>query len=531
MEHVNLMQGSPEWHQHRATHFNASDAPAMLGISPYKTRNELLREMATGLSPEIDEATQERFNDGHRFEALARPIAQEILGKKLYPVVATEGKFSASFDGISMDEEDTFEHKTLNDTIRACSSAEELPEYLRVQMEHQFMVGGERCLFMASKWDENNELIEEVHFEYTPDRDLRNRIIEGWSQFEIDLANYEHVEEVPVATGKAPESLPALRVEVTGMVTASNLIEFKETALAVFGAINRDLQTDEDFSNAEKTVKWCKEVESRLEATKEHALSQTASIDELFKTIDDIKEQARATRLDLDKLVKARKEAVRVEIKQAGETALADHINALNERLGKPYMPQITNNFAAVMKGKKTVASLRNAVDTELSRLKIETSTIADSIQANLNSLKELASDHVFLFADTPQLVLKNNDDLVAVIKARISDHEIEEEKRREADREKIRQEEQQKAEAAAQQSSEPKQPNKTVETSTSVKNTHPACEQLVDWDITCMVKVSRGSSQTQQMIEEEVRELFSNAGIASLVHVGVVRSEVKEAS
>jgi len=55
----------------------------MLGISPYKTRDELLREKATGLTPEIDEATQRRFDEGHRFEALARPLAEEKLEAEL----------------------------------------------------------------------------------------------------------------------------------------------------------------------------------------------------------------------------------------------------------------------------------------------------------------------------------------------------------------------------------------------------------------------------------------------------------------
>ena len=63
--------------------------------------------------------------------------------------------------------------------------------------------------------------------------------------------------------GRAPEMLPALRIEVTGKVTASNLAEFKQTALAAIGSVNRDLRTDADFADAEKAVKWCGEVESR----------------------------------------------------------------------------------------------------------------------------------------------------------------------------------------------------------------------------------------------------------------------------
>ena len=64
MKTLQLVQGSAEWLAHRAANFNASDAPAMLGCSPYKSRSQLLQEMKTGLAPEIDPATQRRFDDG-----------------------------------------------------------------------------------------------------------------------------------------------------------------------------------------------------------------------------------------------------------------------------------------------------------------------------------------------------------------------------------------------------------------------------------------------------------------------------------
>jgi len=41
MKTLNLKQGTKEWHEHRNKHFNASDAPAMMGASPYKTRNRI----------------------------------------------------------------------------------------------------------------------------------------------------------------------------------------------------------------------------------------------------------------------------------------------------------------------------------------------------------------------------------------------------------------------------------------------------------------------------------------------------------
>lgn len=62
-------------------------------------------------------------------------------------------------------------------------------------------------------------------------------------------------------------------------------------------------------------------------------------------------------------------------------------------------------------------------------------SQAADSIRLNLTSLAELAVDHAFLFSDVQQLVTKANDDLVTLIKFRISEHQKVEREKAEAKR------------------------------------------------------------------------------------------------
>jgi putative phage-type endonuclease len=427
--HYGLKQGTEAWLNYRREHFNASDAPAMLGESPYKTREQLLHEYFTGISPEVDEATQRRFDDGHRFEELARKHAEKAIGEDLYPVVGSEGKFSASFDGIDAYETLIWEHKTLNDSIRDALAIKSddvgrgLPLVYRIQMEQQLMVSGaERCLFMASKWGPNDELIEMLHCFYHPDAGLRERIVRGWAQFEIDLREYQPqaVEVKPI--GRTPESLPALHITVTGTVTASNLFEFKQHALAAFDDINTDLVTDEDFANAEKAVKWLGEVEDRLAAAKQHALSQTRDIDELFRTIDDIMAESKRKRLDMDKNVKTRKETMKTEIVTGARMALGQHIAALNDRLGRPLMPAISADFAGAIKGKKNFDSMRDAVNTMLAAAKVDANMVADRIQANLTILKE-HEPFGFLFSDVQVIALKQPDDLKLLVESRISNY------------------------------------------------------------------------------------------------------------
>lgn len=435
MQVVELKQGSPEWHAHRASHFNASDAPAMLGCSPYKTRSELLREYATGVPQEVDEATQRRFDDGHRYEALARPLAEKIIGEDLYPVVGVLGEFSASFDGLTILQDITLEHKSLNAELRSvmvdgCTGAD-LPKVYRVQMEHQLLVSrADKSLFMASKWN-GDELVEERHCWYVSDDALRAEIIAGWGQFKKDLETYQPEQSKPETIAAAIEALPALMVKVEGRVVSSNLKPFQDAALAFLGNIKTDLKTDQDFADAANIVKFCADGEARLELVKAQALSQTASIDELFRTIDVISAQMRDKRLALDKQVERRKTEIRTEIVTESQAALDAHVASLNARLGAAWIPRQLGGFAEAIKGKRTVDTVRDAANTALANAKIASSALADRLDANRKALVIDGADWFFLFADFATVGTKPAEDFQAIAAQRIKAHQEAEAKRK----------------------------------------------------------------------------------------------------
>lgn len=417
----NVAQGSAEWLALRAQHFTASEAPAMMGASKYQTRTDLLAAKKTGITPDVTPSQQFIFDKGHATEALARPLAEALIGEELYPIVGTEGNLLASMDGATMLGETLFEHKLWNESVVAQVKAGDLAPHYYWQLEQQLLVSGaERVIFVCSDGTPENF----VHMEYRPVAGRAAQLIEGWKQFEADLANFEMADAPSIVVGKAPDELPALRIELTGMVTASNLKVFENSALAVIDSVKTTLSTDQDFADAKKAVKWCGDVEEAVAAAKKQALSQTQSIDELFSSLDRISAHARETRLKVDKLVKAQELLVKTNIKQKAELALAEHIAAINKTLGKVTLPHVVSDFAGAMKNKRTIASLQDAVDTELARAKIDASQAADGIRLNLTSLAELAVDHAFLFSDVQQLVTKANDDLVTLIKFRISEHQ-----------------------------------------------------------------------------------------------------------
>ncbi len=442
----NLVQGSPEWHAYRNAvingirRLNASDAPAMMGVSPYKTRDQLIAEYATGETKEVSPHAQALFDAGHDYEASARVIAEKIIGDDLYPVVMScesDGLLlSASLDGLTMDAETGWEHKSLNKNLRESLAAGKVPEQYFPQLEQQLLVtGANRILFMASNGTEDTAL----YCWYESSRKLRAKLLTGWAQFVQDVAAYKPPVAAPEVVADPIKALPALVVQVSGKVEASNLVVYQESAFALIDSINTDLKTDEDFANAKSMVKFCAEAEARLEATKEMVLGQMSSVDEVIKAVAFVQEQVRQKRLTLDRLVTAKESQIKQEIRDRGPREVAAHIAALEARIGKPYMPQINTDFAGVTKAKRNLDSMNSAVNDEVARAKIEADRIANRIEKNLLTLKELADGYQTLFAgDIKDLVLKANDDLTAVIGSRISKHQQEQAAKIEAEAKRL---------------------------------------------------------------------------------------------
>ena len=421
MNILDVVQGTPEWDAARARHFTASEAPAMMGVSKYQTRSELLMQKHTGLVEEVSAAKQALFDRGHAAEAAARLMAEQLLGD-LFPITASariEGlPLLASLDGITITDDDIWEHKLWNEGLAAAVRADNLPEAYKIQMDQQLLVtSAKSCLFMVS--DGTPEKM--AYCWYTTTDERKAALIAGWKQFAKDLDGHIPTDKpAQVEPGKAPETLPALHIEVTGMVTASNLDAWKNTALTAIRSVNRDLKTDADFADADKAVKWCADVEARLKAAKEHALSQTASIDALFKAIDDIAAESKAVRLDLGKLVDRRKVERKEEAVIAARKELEAHIAALNGELAPMALQPTQVDFAGAIKGLRSFASMDDALATAVANGKISADAQARLIRANAAVFRDKAAGMEFLFADLHALIQKSPDDFDAVLSGRI---------------------------------------------------------------------------------------------------------------
>lgn len=450
MKIFKILQGTPEWHGFRLNHRGASEAAVMLGISPKATRTELLNMKHTGISKEFSDWVQEKVLDhGHEVEAMARPIIEEQIADDLYPVTCSEddGLLSASCDGMTMDRRLAWEHKQWNSVLATSVKSGVLPEEHQPQCQQIMMVTSvEKVIFTVSDGTKENMVSMEVF----PDAEWQKRIRAGWAQFEEDLANFVPVEKTVKPVAKISSNLAVvLDMRVEGKLVACNIERYKPAALAYISNINTKLTTDQHFADADADAKFCRDSADKLELSIEQAMGQMGDINVVINTVREIAAAFDAKGLALEKLVKSEKDARKLSIVSEAAAELVTHIKALNARLGAAIMPTIASDFPMVVKGLKSIDSMRDKVATELARCKIEANATADHIAVNLKVIDQ--AEYQFLFADKHGLALKDSEFVAMTVKSRIAAHKAAEDARLEAERTRIAEEEHKKAEAASQ--------------------------------------------------------------------------------
>lgn len=458
----NVQQGTDAWHALRDTvDFTASEVSAALGCSPYKTRDQLMHEKATGIKPEISGYQEKIFADGHRFEEMARPILECKLGEELYPATITgecDGlTLLASLDGLTMDGDVAFEHKSPNSKLIAKIAEQSLDTHYVVQMEQQLILSGAAlCKFIASDGTEQNW----HEMDYRPDEAVQSWMISGLKQFKSDLAEYKQKlasgeitqESKPVVTAEVIQDLPAVTYKINGLAIVSNLDEYKAKALELVEQSKKKLETDQDFANAESMVKVFKSAEDKLGLMSQQVLGEVESIDTFVKDLGFISENIRQARLALDKQVKSRKEEIKAELVMKAKTEIQALVADMSQKYNVGF--NVKHDFAAAIKGKRNIESMQSAINDELAKAKIALSELKDIAQTNLDTVNQ-NSEYRFLFNDWGQIAFKAPEDFATLVKLRIAEHKDAEEKRRQAERDRIRKEEEAKAQAEAEQKAE----------------------------------------------------------------------------
>ena len=139
---LKLVQGTAEWHAHRALSRNASETPAVLGLSPWQTPYGLWL-LRTGRK--VQDVTP-AMRHGSKLEPAARAAYERLTGSVMEPLVLTEGDYSASLDGITLEGDRILEikcpFKGRASELWKAVEAGEVPVHYWMQVQHQLMVAG-----------------------------------------------------------------------------------------------------------------------------------------------------------------------------------------------------------------------------------------------------------------------------------------------------------------------------------------------------------------------------------------------------
>jgi putative phage-type endonuclease len=175
---MKLVQGSPEWHEHRRKYRNASETPIVLGVSPWQTPYQLWQHKLGLTEPQVTPPMLR----GMELEPTARAAYEALTGQVMQPLVVVDGKFSASLDGLTLGGDRLVEikcpFKGRDSTLWKTVEAGRLPEHYQWQLQHQLMVA-QAAVADVFVFDG----AEGIRLEITPTPHTWPQIHAGWDAF------------------------------------------------------------------------------------------------------------------------------------------------------------------------------------------------------------------------------------------------------------------------------------------------------------------------------------------------------------
>ncbi len=137
---LDLVQGSPEWLSFRKSRIGASEAPIIMGVSPW-TSPQALWEQKVGLKPAPIKTA--RMQRGHDLEEPARVEFARLMGISVEPMVVKHREYDwmiASLDGLDKEGKCLAEIKHPGVTDHLTALEGKVPDKYMPQMQHQIAV-------------------------------------------------------------------------------------------------------------------------------------------------------------------------------------------------------------------------------------------------------------------------------------------------------------------------------------------------------------------------------------------------------
>lgn len=194
MKIVSIKQNGKEWREWRGLGLGASDAPVIMGESPYQTPFELWLDK-TGIRkrPEPNAFQAAAMQRGIRLEPVAREMLEKKLGIKFENLCAEHKEYDfmrVSFDGINLDKRILIEIKCPGKEPHKDALNGKVPKYYYSQVQQQLLIAKEhvdKALYVS--WDGESKdlaIVEVPHNDKHQER-LTENVIDMWKRIQMRI--------------------------------------------------------------------------------------------------------------------------------------------------------------------------------------------------------------------------------------------------------------------------------------------------------------------------------------------------------
>jgi hypothetical protein len=214
-----------------------------------------------------------------------------------------------------------------------------------------------------------------------------------------------------------------LAIKVRGEVLSSNFDEWKLDLIAQIQAINTELTTEVQFSQAQTDIKNFKAAEQALKKAKESAINQASDIQRLFSAIDEVSGEVRQVRLSLERQIKQRKAEIREEFVEIGIANIEKYIELQGPEFQNTDHSDYLDRsiFIEALKYRSNISALHGAIDDACGRIKTQIDERVAMVKENALKLDSLPIAHQTLFQDRSELLALAASQLDDVIDKRIA--------------------------------------------------------------------------------------------------------------
>ncbi len=172
-EYIQLQQNTPEWLDWRFEGIGASDAPAIMGENPWKSRTRLMKEKHERRIVKLNAA----MIRGTALEPIARQSYENKFGIAVPPAClqsAAHGWMRASVDGMTVCGSTVIEIKCGEGAYWKSATSGEVPRYYMGQLQHILAVTGLQEIDYWCYIPDNSE----IHIRVSRDEAYIARLIE-----------------------------------------------------------------------------------------------------------------------------------------------------------------------------------------------------------------------------------------------------------------------------------------------------------------------------------------------------------------